>query len=339
MNIGIGKYEKFITQNVAPYNAVKIGVYKDNAKQGSFYLQNLRMPVLGRKLYSFGALSDVHITYSTATEDFQKALTYLNNDVDVAFTCICGDLTVNGTEDEFLAYKTVVDGYSADTPVYAITGNHEQVKNTSSSYFQNYTGRPLYYSFEHGDDVFIMVGEYSWSNYYLFEDGQLQWLYETLEANRNKRCFVFFHVFPPNDSGNADNIYGSDLFSGTQGTAFQNLMKHYKNVIFFHGHSHLRFDLQEIDPKANYNESLGYRSVHIPSLSVPRDVNADGTGRVDVYAESEGYVVDVYKNHVVLRGRDFVADKFLPIAQYCIDTALVEVEANTFKDSTGLIVT
>ena len=77
----ITKYEKLIPENVAPSNAVKIGIYnkKTNKRLGGFGLQNLRLPSLGKKLYSFGALSDIHLqyTYAAAQEDFQKALTYL----------------------------------------------------------------------------------------------------------------------------------------------------------------------------------------------------------------------------------------------------------------------
>ena len=167
--------------------------------------------------------------------------------------------------------------------------------------------------------------------------GELQWLYENLEANRNKRCFVFFHVFPWGDCGNAGGYYTSDIFTGTQGSVFQSLMQHYKNVVLFHGHSHLRFDLQEIDDKANYSEAMGYKSVHIPSLAVPRDV-IDET-LTNVFSESEGYVVDVYENGIHLRGRDFVKGEFLPIASYWLDTTLQTIPAGTYTDPTGTIKT
>jgi predicted phosphodiesterase len=326
-----------IPQNIAPPNAKKLAIFNEGAKVCDVPLGHLKSPLIGEKLYSFGALSDVHVVYDTAAEDFQRALTYLNNQEDVAFTCICGDLTDEGTESQLAQYKAIVDGYSADTPVYAIAGNHEMYASVCKDFLHEYTGKPLYYSFTQGNDVFIMVGEYQWANYALFEDGELQWLYETLEANRNKRCFVFFHVFPWGDSGNANSLYGTDLFTGTQGRVFQSLLKHYKNTILFHGHSHLKFDLQEIDKKANYSEALGYRSVHIPSLAVPRDM-VDGA-ITTVYAESEGYVVDVYSSHIVLRGRDFVKGEFLPIALYCLDTTIQTIEANTFTDSTGTITT
>ena len=332
-------YTDLIPENVAPLNTRRIGIYDSNGNRvGQIPLGSLTPPTQGQKRYSFGALSDIHITQDTAPSDFKKALTYLNENGDVAFICICGDLTDTGTETQLAQYKAVVDAYSADTPVYAIAGNHEASNEaTTTARIQPYTGKPLYYSFTHGNDVFIMVGEYRWNNSALFEDGELQWLYETLEANRNKRCFVFFHVFPWGDSGNANGAYTNDLFSGTQGNVFKSLMVHYKNVTLFHGHSHFKFGLQAEDKKANYSSAFGYRSVHIPSLSVPRDIE-DGE-RVDIYADSEGYVVDVYENGIHLRGRDFVKGEFLPIASYWLDTTLQTIPAGTYTDSTGTIKT
>ncbi len=48
-------------------------------------------------------------------------------------------------------------------------------------------------------------------------------------------------------------------------------------------------------------------------------------------------VVDVYDNHIIMKGRDFITGKFLPIAHYCLNTELVEIEANTFIDPLGII--
>lgn len=337
----MGKYENFISQNVAPYNATKIALYKDGVKKGSFNLQNLRYPRLGGKLYSFGALSDIHITYNTAQADFQKALTYFNETEKVDFICIGGDLTEKGIESEMALYKQYAD--TSEIPVYEIAGNHESyaedwTQNSEAvirSLMRTYTGRELQYTFTQGDDVFIMVGVCA--DAAKFGEGGLQWLYETLEENRNKRCFLFQHIRPDDSCGNAYGIYKNDIWNGTQSIVFENLLKHYRNVIFFHGHSHLKFALQTNNNLANIDRKYGMYSIHIPSLSVPRTGNLDGTGRTELYAESEGYVVDVYKNHVILRGRDFVAEKFLPIATYCLETELVEIPVKSFTDSTGTI--
>ena len=339
------KYSNFITQNCAPLESVKIGVYNDNGfRVSAFDVGTLATPnAKGEKLYSFGALADVHLRYETAQDDFRKALQFLNADADVDFICIAGDLTKNGKDAELAEYKSYVDMYAADTPVYAVTGNHDAFTHETEigSVIAQYTGHPLYYSFERGDDVFIMVGLNNHYNEQLFSTEELQWLYETLEANRNKRCFIFEHVRPQDTCGNAYGIYDFDIWGGNEQKVFESMLRHYKNAIMFHGHSHLKYDLQTKTNKANIDkETFGTWQVHVSSLAVPRTGDPAGaSSRAEVYADSEGYVVDVYENGILLRGRDFVAEKFLPIATYWLDTTLQTVEAGTYTDSTGTIVT
>lgn len=346
--MNITKYEKFIPENIAPYNATKIGVYnaKTNKRVGGFGLQNLRLPNLGRKLYSFGALSDIHLPYSTAKDDFAKALTFLNETEDVAFTCICGDLTQYGTDAEFETYVEYVKSYSPDTLVYECTGNHDAWNNVIPfDKMKPYTNHDLYYTFTQDNDLFIMFGTQHYDNdgnpYTPFSQESLQWLYGILEANRNKRVFLFQHYLRFDGSGKpySPAPTGDALRFGKNGSVFKSLTEHYTNVIWFHGHSHMDFDSQLDCKYANYDRMFGCHSVHIPSLAVPRDYVGGENPYVGNAAESEGYVVDVYENHIVLRGRDFVKGEFLPIAQYCLDTTLKTIPANTFTDSTGIIQT
>lgn len=348
------KYTHFIPENTAPYNTKSIGVYNASGERVCGIPLNSLMPKTETdKLYSFLAVSDVHLTYDTANEDFRRALTFAETS-DCLFTCVCGDLTSTGSDSEMELYKSTVDTYAPTKPVFAIAGNHESIwGNMTFDRTTPYTGKPLYYSFTQGEDVFIMLGHYGtykgdgigWLPSEFVTVEELQFLYETLEANRNKRCFIFNHVYPYEDGvGDANRLYNGRYWlttDGGVGQAFHELLKHYKNALLFHGHSHLRFALQEIDKKANYSGAVGYRSIHIPSLSVPRDL-VDG-GLEYVYAESEGYVVDVYPDCIVLNGRDFIDnDKdghTLAIATYKIDTTLVEIAAGTFTDSTGTITT
>lgn len=355
----MAKYEThFIPQNKLPNNDY-IYVYNGTELVGKVKTSGLKLPTLGSKLYSFGALSDVHITNSDfAMNKFEQALEYFNNTEKVAFTCIAGDLTSNGTADQFTTYRSVVAEHSPNTPVYEITGNHD-VENTSIAPFltkestQQYIGRDMYYSFTQGNDLFIMFGMSGWISKTgeIFTVEALQWLYETLEANRNKRCFVFEHC--PNmvvsngvvheDSGSGSIIglrppTGNLLNQGSTSQPFRELMAHYKNVVWFHGHSHLDFKYQEDCAQVNYDKNFGCHSIHIPSSASGRSLKADGSGWENPEG-SYGYVVDVYENYIVLRGRDFVAEKFVPIATYCLDTTLQTVEANTFTDSTGTITT
>lgn len=347
------KYTHLIPENIAPKDAKTMVILDSNNNEiFNIPLGRLKQPVQAKQ-YSFLALSDVHVQYDTATADLQRALTYAENS-DCAFTCICGDLTDIGNDVQLTTYKNIVDTYAKTKPVYAVGGNHDSTPDDMTyDRLIQYTGQPMYYTFTQGNDVFIMLSHYGkyegngigWLSSKFVSVEELQWLYTILETNRNKRCFIFNHVYPYEDAvGDANRYYDGKYWrtqDGGVGQVFISLLKHYKNTILFHGHSHLRFNLQEDDKIANYSSEVGYRSVHIPSLAVPRD-RVDGSTQY-VYAESEGYVVDVYDDYIILNGRDFIDNDadghIIPIATYKIDTTLQTIEANTFTDSTGTIKT
>ena len=92
------------------------------------------------------------------------------------------------------------------------------------------------------------------------------------ENNKDKRVFLFEHVFY-GQVGNVNGLYPyGDLPSSGPAGEFKALMKKYKNVISFTGHSHLHFDLQRANEFANVaikDGEYGYR-VHCPSASKPR---------------------------------------------------------------------
>lgn len=342
----MAQYEGFIPQNTAPVGAKCIGVYNSKGKRMGTIKLGCLVKEKGEKLYSFGAISDVHLSVADSESDFIRALTYLD-DSKVEFSCICGDITNNGNDTQLVRYKELVDA-NAKTPIYAVTGNHDTYAYNDGieSKISTYTGKSFYYTVTHGNDVFIMLGIKSEGA--LFTTAELQWFYETLEANRNKRCFVFQHCFTGYETtatcGNPNGMYHSYCWSGdgqTQLSVFKSLLSHYKNTVFFHGHSHLKFRLQEGCDYANLDESEGYKSVHIPSISRPRqeDGTDDDTSPDYDDAGSEGYVVDVYENGIHLQGRDFVKGEFIPIASYWLDTTLQTVAAGTYADSTGTIVT
>lgn len=319
-------FEDFITENIAPCGARRIGIYNSKGNRvGQAPLGCLTPPDYAKKLYSFGVLSDVHYPSNDSETDFKRALTYFNTESDVEFICICGDLVTDGTAAQFAGYKSIVQSHSTRVPVYAVTGNHDCYANLQSS-IEQYTGRPFHYTFERGNDVFIMLGTCGTEESNFLNADALQWLQVTLESNRNKRCFLFFHVLPF-ETGNlccgdvTGQYWGDKLKTQTNSLTFKSILRSYPNVIFFHGHSHMRFGLQTLsatlEAPANYDNYYGCHSIHIPSIAIPRDY---ASSLVTYEAGSEGYVVDVYENGIHLRGRDFVEGEFLPIASYWLDT-------------------
>lgn len=270
-------------------------------------------------LYSFGVLSDLHIQHATGPEDFQRALTYLKT--RVPFTCVCGDLVSFANAEHMAQYKEYVDTYAGDMAMHECAGNHETFPELGvggvldTLLWKETTGKEPYYSFAYGDDVFLFLSNYRHANSReLFPEGGLDWLEATLEANKDKRCFVFQHIPESADScADPSNRYDVTLM-GTTGQAFVTLMKKYKNTVWFHGHTHITFGVEQYP----VSEKRGYRSVHVPSLSSPRFYDEESNAVVDYYFDENGnkiwgsslaagYIVDVYENRIVLRGIDFAA--------------------------------
>lgn len=250
---------------------------------------------------------------------------------DVDFTCICGDISQNGTEEEFAIYKQNVDSCSPTTPVYTTVGNHDaRSAGLNESLWNVYTGHNRCFEFEKNNDVFIFFGMNYWSfgssgNPYL--DADIEWLSERLNSYRNRRTFIFTHPFFHEYSGNLKEIYPSgNWLMGEQYTKLKGLVDHYKNTIWFSGHSHWMWYLQKYQDNANVQRSsTGGWTVHVPSCASP--INSDGIStRVSEPLKSEGAVVDVFENAIVIKGRNLKDGVYLPIAQYTLDTTLVLVD-------------
>ena len=281
-----------------------------------------------KPLYSFGLLSDLHIQYATGIDnpltdepedgDFRRALTYLRD--KVPFTCVSGDLLSYATEEYFAKYKSIRDTYRGDMEVYESGGNHETYPDLGVSgvldetLWRTYTGKEPYYSFAYENDVFIFISPKNAKINDLFLEGSFEWLSNILEENKNKRCFVFWHYPALGDkTGDPYGVYDNSM-KGTAGAKFVELMSHYKNVIHFHGHTHL--SITDEHPTVANEYAIGYRSVHIPSLvslrfydkenNVLRDYYYDENGnKIWGSSHSEGYICDVYDSKIVLRGISF----------------------------------
>lgn len=329
-------YRHFIPQNTAPAGATKIGVYDGNGKRICGIPLGGLTPPNGSPLYSFGLLSDIHVwkvepTWS-GNRKFDNALAYLQNQGCV-FCAHCGDITQTGfynegdkntfAPEQFAVYKSICDKYTM--PVYGICGNHESLAGVpitnNLTELKQYTGTDLYYTIEQDNDLFIFIGQPTYNK--VMGDDAFQWLQTTLESNKDKRCFVFIHSYIEEDSGDAVDYRENSIFDdwgATKTNAFMDVMRQYHNAILLHGHSHMKFECQEYDATANYTERNGFRSVHVPSVGKPRDVDLETGATPEDNAASQGYIVDVYGDCIVLNGWDFIGNKPVPLGTYKIPT-------------------
>lgn len=343
------KYTHFIKQNTAPPGAKRIVVVDGDGNEVCGIPLGRLMPPSDNPLYRFGVLSDIHLyplaaVAWTPETKFDRALT-LFEEAGCSFCVACGDLTntgfylrtnesVSGTEylDErqFAKYREICDKHTI--PVHEICGNHESYYGmpiaNNLTRLDSYTGKGvLSYTVEQGDDLFVLCGQDNASS--VMSNSDFTWLGATLEANKDKRCFVFVHSHIDDnveggveDSGNPafareNSIFG--YWGATKTANFINLMKRYPNTILFHGHTHLMFEAQEFDKQANFSEENGFKSVHVPSSGAPRRLmNTTGTWQA-ADSESQGYIVDVYADCVILNGMDLVNNRHIPLGVYKID--------------------
>lgn len=352
------KYRHFIPQNTAPLGAKKIGVYNaDGEKVCEVPLGRLTPPTK-EKIYSFGIVSDTHMGYNsytnksdpetvgTATDDgngygilpngtlLRRALSFMAEQ-GMAFCCNAGDLTNIGfyyargdTElypYQFQEYRDICALFP-DMPVYNVMGNHENYNaniTENLDELEEYTGNgEIAFYFERDNDVFIFVGQST--NTTPMTTAHFQWLQDRLAEFKGRRCFVFVHSYIDGDSGNPCEARDNSIFGywgATNTNNFMNLLAQYENVILFHGHSHMKFQSQEYDKNANYTEKNGFKSVHIPSCGDPRTLlSDDGTWELDKNG-SQGYIVDVYEDSIVLNGVDFANGEYVPVGVYKLDTS------------------
>lgn len=319
-----------IPENTAPPGSTKIGVYDSDGNRVCNIGLGRLTPPSTEPLYSFGLLSDLHLNTTDSGQNstrFSNALTFFEAQ-GCSFCCHTGDMTNIGfwmegtkeyTTEQFNEYKRI-RGLHPNLPVYGCCGNHDSYTKAITdnlTELKTYTGHGLHFSMTHGDDLFLFLGQPSAT--IPMSDDALAWLETMLEANADKRCFVFVHPFvDDSDSGNPFGLYENKVFDwwGTKKATFIELLAGY-NVILFHGHSHMCFEAQKEVKYANYSNALGFHSVHIPSIASKRDV----TGGVLTGGDGcQGYVVDVYDNNIVLRGYDWLTGGYSVIAQYRIAT-------------------
>ena len=270
-----------------------------------------------------------------AEGDLKRALGWFRDVEHVNLICCCGDMSQGGTDSEFEISSGHIANEIPNIPFYTCTGNHDVSGNshtgaaTFMNYFNNRTIDTSSYSLQISSaytnsfyftksytvsgqsktDVFMFLSQYYYSNstvgQYLAAD--LAWANGILSQHTNDRVFIFKHLFFPSYSGNLNGIYPTNnILNGSALTTFNTMLSTYPNAYWFNGHSHWKWYLQKYQQTANVARygNNGAWAIHVPSCALPIDSNGTST-RNRKPLESQGAVVDVYADGIVLRGIDF----------------------------------
>lgn len=293
----------------------------------------------GKDAYIFGALSDIHYNkyYSDGENDdavfaFDNALDYFDK-IGADLVAVTGDLTNDGEEDSLIKYTEAIKDRSY--PVYTTTGNHDMAAY-SNGLWQKYITDNLEncvvgnrygdftYTSETGDlFIFFNVTKYSYSNKAeaVVWNRQLDWLEATLEANKDKQIYLFFHLFmcgPDGEShtgvGNIKNPGGYTYplpfkYGNSDERRFRRLMRENTNVVYFSGHSHWMFEMEIYGEQTNFSNFDGEycTMVHIPGVTEPRWIGENDTDRTGKNGESsQGWAIYDYGDVRILVPIDFI---------------------------------
>lgn len=276
---------------------------------------------LGEYMYSFGAVSDIHV--GVGVERTPTVLQFLH-DAGAKFVVCAGDTANSGAEAELESFSAAANAVGID--VFSSNGNHDYA--CTDDVWQEYLGHPLRHVFEHDSDVYIILPLNAQNGY---GNGNIQWLSEQLAIYKGRRIFVVTHFPIPGYAGLRPDTYYGFSSTSTEDDTILALMNSAQNVIHLSGHTHLLFEAEDTYNGINcmYMPHCRCATVHVPSTTKPR--TADWT---ETFKQSEGYLVDVYKNAIAFRGIDFVNGTFLTERVY-----VVPVRHSTLPEFTNAIIT
>jgi hypothetical protein len=256
-------------------------------------------------------------------QDLAHAFTDLNAvRPDAAGLLMVGDIVASGSEAQWDDINKVMDDSAAILPdtVAAAIGNHE-----------SYTGEP----FEVLRDRFLDFAERDrvWDEYVLEGAGgevpvlvlgqeeqrppevpmsaeQIDWLKERLAhwTEQGKQVLVISH-FPLGDTASASwipwyhNSYEhNDRLTGILGD--------YPNAVMLNGHTHYPFELGDwaAQRRTDGGHPDGFWAVNTGAIQVEWDARGEDTAGINEIVTRDinrGLTLDVYKDRLVIEGRDF----------------------------------
>ncbi|GMA63149.1 metallophosphoesterase [Alicyclobacillus fastidiosus] len=291
---------------------------------------------------SFAVISDIHLRagvddvgnpyYDHVAENkFQAALQDLHSiNPHTNALVIDGDLTVTGVQTDYDSMNKVLNETPHPRHTLFAMGNHEfyhafydengyynpsafpngETEQTAITRYLKNTGMPsLYYSIVIKGYHFIVLGSeksrISNPNYYdnaVVSDTQLQWLDNELKNSpHNKPSFVFLHQPIPNTVAGSTGNYIIDSDN------FIKILDKYPHIILFSGHGHWTLK--------NQPETMWQGKFTAFNDSCVRDPWDPTTN--SLVGDSEGLYVQVYKDKVVVKGRDFTNKQW--IDQYTVN--------------------
>lgn len=252
---------------------------------------------------SFSAVSDTHIETNNpkSFEAFYNLLEGVKAGEDHDAVFYLGDNVMNGQFLENFFFYTGVRSVKPSDNNYVVLGNHD-IGNGQGDYdslFQSFYGfnkfflgnnveKGYYYRVINGCYMIVLASEDLTVNTCIMSQQQLDWLKNILDEAKSKNAPIFVFNHHP--------LY---YLSGVPSDSLANLLSGYDNLLYIHGHIHDHLGTD------NFTQEGGVNTINLPR----------STEVVD-YEPGDGIVVEVYKDEVLVRGRDFITGEWIEGLEY-----------------------
>ncbi len=297
----------------------------------------------GEALAEFQVVSDIHITTETGSrytnyaphyQNMLKSVVSKSGDKSLGII-VNGDITQNGTPEEYRLMKTLTDEVEGAPDVYLSVGNHDvwgvwrdlMTMEQSDKLFLGYTPLPdgstptdTSYDFWLGGYHFIILSTDTFSTLNAtFKRSTLNWLDEKLAENYDptRPSFVFVHQTIRNTVGGSypeqTDFDTNDRTGVINWVQLKEVLAKYESAMVFTSHSHwsmysgTSMFTEEDQPYYFNTAAVAY---------ICDDYNLV-TGE-SKYDESQGYYVYIYDDRTVIRGYDFVKNVWISGAQFAV---------------------
>lgn len=152
--------------------------------------------------FKFAHVTDTHIGNVTGADDLRRTVKDINNNPEIAFVIVSGDVTEFGADAELLLAKQILD--SLKTPYYVVPGNHdtnwsESGGNSFIKIFKSGT-----FAFSHNGYTFLGTGS---GPYMRMGPGQIPredvvWLDSVLNTVKTREPIIYVNHYPQDSSLN-----------------------------------------------------------------------------------------------------------------------------------------
>lgn len=240
-----------------------------------------------------------------------------------------GDTTSRGSTENWELAKECFSAFKPAKHILLCIGNHDgwndddfgAAEKNFYKYTEEITGRKLsatYFSEVINGYHLIFIGSDSDAGCEAqISDAQMEWFRDEMEkaGNSGKPIFVFCHQSLNQKHGlprTWDRIEKPDRAPdeggiGARSEEVEAILKSYKNVFFFSGHSHMGFggeDLYKKEGYCSFENDEGTELINLPSL-------ACGNHHGEIREMALGLQLEVYEDKVVLRPRSYKKHKWL----------------------------